>query len=108
MQPQTWHSPPLLPPPNSCCLAPHHRHVTALFHVIFCLWDDDRLAPHVCTEQISEATHLLPLAPAAMAGECIWYRCRSVQVCVYLCVCLTSIIQGIALRSISRSEPNGP
>lgn len=87
MQPQTWHRPPLLPPPNSCCLSPHHHHVTALFHVIFCLWDDDRLAPHFSTEQISEATHLLPLAPAAsLANIYLVQMWKCAGVCLSVCV----------------------
>lgn len=86
-QPQTWQCPLLRPPPNSCCLSPHHHRVTALFQVICYLWDGDRLAPHLSTEQISEATHLLPLALAARLGTVRGTDVEEYR-CVFICVCL--------------------
>ncbi|MEQ2166153.1 hypothetical protein GOODEAATRI_024887 [Goodea atripinnis] len=86
-------------------LSPCRHHVVALFHVIYFLCADGRLAPSMSTGQISAAINLLSLASATSLGNV----CAADVVCGYFCVyvCLTTTVQGITLCSISWNKPNG-
>lgn len=67
----------------------------------------ERLAPGTPTEQTSPAAHLPPLAQDVWPGN-ISGTNVVVNKCAHVYVSLTSIILGVALRSISWNIPNGP